>query len=54
MTYADFAVYVLLEPAVSDTPTLLDRFPTLAKLKTSVEQLPNIAKWLKERPESPY
>ena len=29
-----------------------DDYPTLAKLKKSVEQLPNIAKWLQERPKT--
>lgn len=47
MTYADFALYLLFDYVA---PGLPDSFPTLVKLKASVEKLPNIAKWLKERP----
>ena len=54
VTYADFAVYVLLEALEADSPSLLDNFPSLNKLKNSVQKLPNIDKWLKKRPVTPY
>ena len=54
VTYADFAVYVLLETLEADSPSLLDNFPSLNKLKNSVQKLPNIDKWLKKRPVTPY
>ena len=54
VTYADFAVYVLLETLEADSPSLLDNFPSLNKLKNSVQKLPNIDKWIKNRPLTPY
>ena len=54
LTYADFYFYTALENMLKQMPTLLDNFPTLKKLWSSVEALPNIAKWLKERPESQF
>ena len=53
-TYADFYLYTALENILKQMPTLLDKFPTLKKQHASVEALPNIAKWLKERPETPF
>ena len=52
--YADLFLYITLEGVLKKEPTLLDNFPTLKKQNASVEALPNIAKWLKERPESPF
>ena len=54
LTYADFYFYTALENILKQMPALLDDFPTLKKLRSSVEALPNIAKWLKERPESQF
>ena len=54
LTYADFYLYTAMEVILKQTPTLLDKFPTLKKQHASVEALPNIAKWLKERPETPF
>ena len=50
VTYADFAVYMLMEHGVKIGLPVADDYPTLAKLKESVENIPSIAKWLKERP----
>ena len=47
-TYADFAVYGLLEYVPVLYPNLLDTYPGVAKLKKAVEALPNIAKYLKQ------
>ena len=35
-------------------PDLLKSYPKLAALKTNVETQPNIAKWIKERPENAF
>ena len=50
LTYADFAMYLLFEYAVANLPGSIENYPTLTKLKASVEKLPNIARWLRERP----
>ena len=52
VTYADFAFLEVSGYVFKVAPNLLDKYPALKKLKTSIENLPNIAKWLKERPES--
>ena len=55
VTYADFTIYLLsTEVLQQDFPNAFDGYPTLAKLMKSVEQLPNIAKWLQERPKPIY
>ena len=54
LTYADFYFYTAMENILKQMPALLDKFPTLKKQHASVEALPNIAKWLKERPETPF
>ncbi len=53
VTYADLSIYLMLEQVLISTtlvPDVLDRYPALKKLHDSVEALPNIAKWLKDRP----
>lgn len=54
ITYADLAICVVLETLCQKQPALIDSFPTLKKLKTTVEQLPAIDKWIKIRPQTPY
>lgn len=54
VTYADLAVCVLLEAVVGESPSLLDQLPSLARLKDSVEGLPNIAAWIQQRPNTPF
>lgn len=54
VTYADFTIYWILEYLLKICPSCLDKFPNVLKLNTSVEILPNIAKWLKERPKTEY
>ena len=39
VTYADFAVYVLLECLVPEMPPLTDNFPNIAKLMEAVAGL---------------
>lgn len=54
VTYADLAICVLLEVLTTERPSLLDLFPRLGKLKSSVEQLPRIKEWISNRPDTPY
>ena len=54
VTWADFYVYngLSLLGQIPNFP--LDKYPKLGKMMKNVEALPNIAKWLKERPETQY
>ena len=54
VTYVDFVVHNLLEFVKKYPGNILDNFPALTKNYEAVEALPNIAKWLKERPESQF
>ena len=54
VTYADLEFFVVSGYLKKDAPTMFDKYPALTKLLTSVENLPNIAKWLKERPETEF
>lgn len=49
-TYADLSIFNTLGFFLSQVPTFMDDFPHVAKLKSSVEALPNVAEWLKKRP----
>lgn len=54
-TYADLTICVTLELMLKGLPlTFLENFPAVAELKAAVETetLPNIAEWLKNRPET--
>ena len=53
-TYGDLGVYSTLEQMQEIFPKLgLDKYPKLSQLMKKVEGLPNVAKWLKERPDTP-
>lgn len=54
VTYADFAVAVLLHTLDTRRPGILDPLPRLTTLRASVEKLPSIEAWMKKRPETPY
>jgi len=55
LTRADFFLYISLEWAQKMTnDKALSSFPGLTKLRDSEEALPNIAKWIKERPVTEY
>ena len=54
VTWVDIALANGLGLLTSIYPTLLDKSPKLTALKTTVETLPNIAKWMKERPKSDF
>ncbi len=52
VTWPDFHFYLLVGHLEKQVPDALKSYPALTKLKTSVETLPNIAKWIKERPQT--
>ena len=54
VSYVDFQFTHVMGYIQPDVPTILDKFPALKKLTESVVKLPNIAKWIKERPETPH
>ena len=57
VTYADFRVAQICDlVAMFCKPgsNFLDAFPAVGKLKKTVEGLPNIAKWIQERPKTEF
>jgi len=50
VTYADLRFFTISEFLVKVFPSCLEGRPGLSKVRESVEKLPNIACWLKERP----
>ena len=52
VSYVDFYFTHILEYMQHDTPNVLDNYPALKKLTESVKNLPNVAKWIKERPQT--
>ena len=52
VSYVDFLFTHVVEYVQKEEPNILDTFPALKKLTENVEKLPNIAKWLKERPQT--
>ena len=49
-TYVDFAIYCYLEIVMMMFAEFIDSYPGIQKLRKAVENLPNIAAWIKERP----
>ena len=54
VTYVDLRIAQLADLILLASPNALDAYPAVAKLKAAVEALPNIAKWIKERPQSEF
>ena len=54
LTWADFAFYLSAEWVLMGNKDALEKFPGLKKLRASVEALPNIAKWIEERPKTDF
>ncbi len=54
VTYADLVLYNVMSWVIMVGAEALDAFPAIKKNMKTVEALPNIAKWLKERPESQF
>ena len=52
VSYVDFLFTTIISYIQVKAPNVLDNFPALKKLTESVLKLPNIAKWVKERPET--
>ena len=50
VTWVDLKFSVLMSFLLPNLPELLKNFPGLAKLNDTVEKLPNIARWLEQRP----
>ena len=53
-TYADFTMYTLVDYTFKVFPNILESYPGIAKMRASVEALPNIAKWIEERPKTDF
>ena len=53
LTWVDFYAYLLISWINMITP-FLDKYPNVKKLTETVENLPNIAKWIKERPVTQF
>ena len=54
VTYVDLRLCVQLDFIEQLLPGTLDKYPAMKKLKSSVENLPAIAKWIKERPQTKF
>lgn len=54
VSYVEFWFIQVVEYLQMLNPTVLDKYPALKKLNESTRNLPNIAKWIKERPETAY
>ena len=60
VTYADFTLYNIFDWVifdwVKDVPNLFDivKYPGLQKMRKSVAELPNVAKWIATRPKTDY
>ena len=49
-TYVDFSIYLAVDVVKSIDSEVLSQFPAVLRNYAAVESLPNIAKWIKERP----
>lgn len=54
VTYVDLSIVLTMGYVVMIDPSILDGYPAICKLKTTVESLPNIAKWIQERPKTDH
>lgn len=54
VTCADMAIAVMLDVLSKSKPDLIQLFANLSKLKKSVEELPNIERWIANRPDSAH
>merc|ERR1711872_430681 len=54
LTWADFHVYTFLDMIRRNHSEELDNIPKIKNLMERIEELPNISKWLKSRPESDF
>ena len=54
VTYPDFCLTVVVDMIIKTGLSSLESYPAILKLKASTEALPNIAKWIKERPKTEF
>lgn len=54
VTYPDFCLTVVADMIIKSGLSTLESYPAVLKLKASVEALPKIAKWIKERPKTEF
>lgn len=54
MTWIDIMTYLLVEDVKNYFGLTTDAYPELNKLHGEVATLPNIKKWVEERPKSDY
>ncbi len=54
VTYPDFCLTVVVDMIIKSGLSALESYPAVLKLKASVEALPKIAKWIKERPKTEF
>ena len=54
VTWVDLFFYTMITKLPTENKNALDKYPGLNKVKKNVESLPNIAKWIKERPETQH
>ena len=50
VTYADLEIYHLFSHMLAHDQTALERYPHVTQLYHSVQQLPHISQWVRERP----
>ena len=53
VTYADLTLYNVFD-WVKDVPNLFDKYPGIQKMRKSVAELPNVAKWIATRPKTDH
>ena len=54
VSYVEFLFTHILDYLQGIAPNVLDNYPALKKLDENVKKLPNIAKWIQERPQTQY
>ena len=54
LTYPDISLYYIIIGIAQHKPEVMENFPSLQKLISNVVSDPNIAKWLKERPQTDH
>lgn len=52
VTYVDLCIVLTTGFIAMIDPNILETYPAISKLKATVESLPKIAKWIKERPKT--
>ena len=53
VTFADFAVAIILDTLEQYIPGSLDKYPALVEHGKTVHSLPGIKEWVAKRPQSP-